>query len=307
MIKTLRKDDDERIQFMNDFLKLNLQLFGEGGGDGGEGSADSTQEASESLDGVIYGKEDVAADATDEQTAAEKAPDKRAEFDALTKGEYKKEFNDRVETLIKARLADERKSATKKQEPLNQLLCMKYGVDPKSDNLSKALLEAIENDNSIWEQEAMERGLTVEQFKHVRALEQQNAEFQRMAEQQQNEEKINAMVQDAEELKQIYPEFDLDVEMNNPDFVDLIAANIPVRTAFEVIHKDEIMEGAMRYTANIIQQKTVNDIRARGTRPKENGMSATASATYKRSVADLSDADIDEVASRVLRGERISF
>ena len=306
MIKTIRKDDDERIQFMNDFLKLNLQLFGEGGGDGGEGSADSAQEASESLDGVIYGKEDVA-DATDEQTAAEKAPDKRAEFDALTKGEYKKEFNDRVETLIKARLADERKSAAKKQEPLNQLLCMKYGVDPKSDNLSKALLEAIENDNSIWEQEAMERGLTVEQFKHVRALEQQNAEFQRMAEQQQNEEKINAMVQDAEELKQIYPEFDLDVEMNNPDFVDLIAANIPVRTAFEVIHKDEIMEGAMRYTANIIQQKTVNDIRARGTRPKENGMSATASATYKRSVADLSDADVDEIASRVLRGERISF
>lgn len=291
---------------MNHLTKLNLQLFGEGGGDGGEGSADSTQGASESLDGVIYGKEE-AEEASDEQNAAEKTQNKRAEFDALTKGEYKKEFNDRVETLIKARLADERKSAAKKQEPLNQLLCMKYGVDPKSENLSKELLAAIENDNSIWEQEAMERGLTVEQFKHVRALEQQNAEFQRLAEQQQNEEKINAMVQDAEELKQIYPGFDLDVEMENPDFVDLIAANIPVRTAFEVLHKDEIMEGAMRYTANIIQQKTVNDIRARGTRPKENGMSAAASATYKRSVADLSDADVDEVAARVLRGERISF
>ena len=291
---------------MNHLTKLNLQLFGEGGGDGGEESADSAQGASESLDGVIYGKEE-AEEASDEQNAAEKTQNKRAEFDALTKGEYKKEFNDRVETLIKARLADERKSAAKKQEPLNQLLCMKYGVDPKSENLSKELLAAIENDNSIWEQEAMERGLTVEQFKHVRALEQQNAEFQRLAEQQQNEEKINAMVQDAEELKQIYPGFDLDVEMENPDFVDLIAANIPVRTAFEVLHKDEIMEGAMRYTANIIQQKTVNDIRARGTRPKENGMSAAASATYKRSVADLSDADVDEVAARVLRGERISF
>lgn len=282
-------------------------MFDGEGGDGGEGSADSAQVSEEgSLDGVIYGKEQPS-DAQDEQTAAQVTQNKRAEFDKLTKGEYKEEYNARVESLIKARLADERKSAAKKQEPLYNLLCMKYGVDPKSENLTQSLAEAIENDSSIWEQEAMERGLTVEQFKHIRALEQQNAEFQEMARKQQNEEKINAMIAESEELTQIYPDFDLDVEMNNPDFVDLISSNIPLKTAFEVIHHDEIMEGAMRHVANVIHEKTVNDIRARGMRPKENGVSASASATYKRTAAELSDADIDEVANRVLRGERISF
>lgn len=51
----------------------------------------------------------------------------------------------------------------------------------------------------------------------------------------------------------------------------LLRSGVDARTAYEVVHKDEIIGGAMQYTAQRVQEKVVNDIRARGMRPPENG------------------------------------
>lgn len=41
-------------------------------------------------------------------------------------------------------------------------------------------------------------------------------------------------------LKRIYPGFDLDQEVRNPEFLAMLRAGLSVRRAYEVLHLDEI-------------------------------------------------------------------
>lgn len=286
------------------YLLLNLKLFeGEGSaatGGNAPGAGESGQEGNSTTE-IIYGKQD------DTAQTGENTPDKKVVFQNLLKGEYKTEADEYIQNIIKNRLASERKAQDNKQRPLMDLLAQKYGVDSGSENLLDSITKAIQEDNSFWEKEAMEKGMDVEQFKQLKRLEMENASFREMAEKEQNQAKVQKLLSDAEKLRETYPEFDLEVESENDDFINLIKSNIDVKTAFEVIHHDEIMEGALRYTAQEVQKKVVNDIKARGMRPAENGTGAAASATYKQSVNDLNDTDIDEIVKRVNSGEKIKF
>jgi hypothetical protein len=114
-------------------------------------------------------------------------------------------------------------------------------------------------------------------------------------------------MEQAEKAKTIYPSFDLRAEMNNPKFLDLLRANIDVRTAYEVIHKDDIIPAAMQFTAKTVEQKLTNKIIANGARPTENGISSQSSAVVKSDVSQLSKADRAEIIRRVQRGEKIRF
>ena len=111
----------------------------------------------------------------------------------------------------------------------------------------------------------------------------------------------------AEKAKTIYPSLDLRAEMQNPKFIDLLKANIDVRTAYEVLHKDEILPAAMQFTAKTVEQKLTNKIIANGARPTENGISSQSSAVVKSDVSQLTKADRDEIRRRVARGDKISF
>jgi hypothetical protein len=80
-----------------------------------------------------------------------------------------------------------------------------------------------------------------------------------------------------------------------------------VKTAYEVVHKDEIIPAAMQFAAQQIEQKVTNKIKAGGTRPSENGMSSQSAAVVKSDVSQLSKEDRAEIIRRVQRGERIRF
>ena len=81
----------------------------------------------------------------------------------------------------------------------------------------------------------------------------------------------------------------------------------PLRTAFEVLHKDEIIPAAMQYTAQQTKSKIAKSIAAGSTRPAENGISSQSAARVKSDVTQLSKADRDEIYRRAARGEKISF
>jgi hypothetical protein len=105
----------------------------------------------------------------------------------------------------------------------------------------------------------------------------------------------------------VYPSFDLRAEMQNPQFVDLLRNNVPVRTAYEVIHKDDIIAGAMQFAAKTAEQKVTNKVIANGARPAENGNSSQGATVVKSDVSQLSKADRQEIIRRVQRGEKIRF
>ena len=300
---------------------LNLQLFAEGtgGGDGGTGSegamgATATAAMSQTkgvknpLADVKYGIQEETAPASEVNPTP--TEDRNAKFEELIKGEYKDLYDARVQDTIQKRLKSSKETVDKYNEltPTLEILAKKYGVDASD---VKALNKAIEEDDSYFEEEALEKGITVEQLKEIRKMERENADLKRQMDEQNRRENASRVyaqwMEQAEKAKAVYPSFDLRTEMQNPRFADLLRNNIDVRTAYEVLHKDEIIPAAMHFTAKTVEQKLTNKIIANGARPAENGNSSQSATVVKSDVSQLSKADRQEIIRRVQRGEKIRF
>lgn len=311
------------------FPKLNLQLFAEGtGGDGGNGTgAEGSTAASETLAtsqtkkgvksnplaNVKYGIQEDSVQVANAQssTTTESNPvDRNAMFEQLIKGEYKDLYDAKVQDTIQKRLKGSKETEAKLNalSPTLELLARKYGVDV---NNVEALNKAIEEDDAYYEDEALEKGVTVEQLKEVKKMERELAELRQKnqaRDRAEQAEKLYAQwMQQEAQAKAIYPSLDLRTELQNPNFARLLNANIDVKTAFEVIHKDDIIPAAMQYTAKTVEQKLTNSIIANAKRPVENGSSSQSSATTKSDVSKLTKADRAEIIRRVQRGDIIRF
>jgi hypothetical protein len=294
--------------FTNFISMLSLQLFGEGAG-GAAGAAG---------DGGTAQGQGVTAGAASQQTGVTAptpevqktdAADLNAEFEALIKGKYKEQYDSRMQSTIQNRLKGHKETVEKYNSlaPTLEILGKKYGVDASD---IKALNEAIEADDSYFEQDALEAGMSVEQFKEFRKIQRENSELRRQMQERQTQENANRIMagwmDQGEKVKAIYPTFDLKAEMQNPKFVDLLKSNIDVRTAYEVIHKDDIIRGAMQFTAQTVESKIAQGI-ASGSRPAENGTGSGSPALVKSDVSKLSKAQREDYIRRAARGEKISF
>ena len=308
------------MKFKNYIPMLSLQIFAEGAGAGDGGTAEGqgvtevaalpqTKGAKNNpLANVKYGiQEDVAPAAEVQKTAT---PDREAEFEKLIKGEYKDLYDAKMQDTIQKRLKGSKETVDKYNAltPTIELLAKKYGVDAAD---IEALNKAIQEDDTYYEDEALEKGLTVQQLKEIRKMERENADLKAKMEESQRQEQgkklYAAWMQQAEAAKMVYPSFDMQAEMNNPKFVDLLRSNIDVRTAYEVLHKDEIIPAAMQFTAQAMESKIAKKIASNGARPAENGMSSQSAAVVKSDVSQLSKADRAEIIRRVQRGEKIRF
>ena len=301
---------------------LNLQLFADGGAGAGAGAGGTAEgqgvteaaalpqtkgEKNNPLANVKYGIQEEASAAEVRKTAT---PDRNAEFEALIKGEYKDLYDAKMQDTIQKRLKGHKELEAKQAavQPVLDILAKKHGVDATD---IEALTKAIEEDDSYFEDEALEKGMTVQQLKEFKKMERENAAFKAQMEEQKRQENgqklYAAWMNQAEETKAIYPSFDLEAEMNNPQFVKLLGSNIDVRTAYEVLHKDDIIRGAMQFTAKTVESKLSKKIASNGARPNESGMSSQSAAVVKSDVSQLSRADRAEIIRRVQRGEKIRF
>lgn len=301
------------------FFPVNLQLFAEGSGATGGGGATTgaTGTAAVSQNGeanasasVQYGTqpEDSNAQVTNVQTTP--AVDANTRFEELIKGEFKEQFNQRMQETVQKRLKSSKETVDKFNAlaPTLEMLGKKYGVDASDIN---ALTQAIQDDDAYYEEEALEKGITVEQLKSIRKIERENAELKKQMDAErarQNADRLySTWMQQSEEAKKVYPTFDLRAEMQNPKFQGLLRNNIDVKTAFEVIHKDEIIPAAMQYTAKTVEQNITNKIIANGARPIENGNGSQGASVTKSDSSALTKAERAEINRKVANGERVSF
>lgn len=307
------------------FLKhLNLQLLADGGtgaGDGGtgaEGAKGATAEAAipqskgakNPLANVKYGIQEDVQTATAQADQVAQPEDRNAKFEELIKGEFKDLYDARVQDTIQKRLKGTKETVEQYEalKPTLEILSKKYGVDASD---IKALSKAIEEDDSYFEEEAMEKGLSVEQLKEIRKMERENSQLKAQMEEANRKDSANRLyaqwMDQAEKTKSIYPSFNLEAEMQNPRFLDLLRSQIDVRTAYEVLHKDEIIPAFAQHTAKVVEQKLTNKIIANGARPTENGNSSQSAVITKSDVSQLSKEDRQEIMRRVARGEKIRF
>jgi len=313
----------ERTIVMNE-IKLNrpvnLQLFADGVGTAGGTATGETGTAAVSNTGgkanplanVQYGIQEETGDAqvTDVQTTENPAVDANARFEELIKGEFKEQYNQRVQDTVQKRLKASKETVDKFNAlaPTLEMLGKKYGVDATDID---ALSKAIQDDDAYYEEEALERGLTVEQLKEIRKVERENADLKRKMDAErarQNADRLYASwMEQAEAVKAVYPSFDFRAEMQNPKFQDLLRSHIDVRTAYEVIHKDEIIPAAMQFAVQATEQNITNRIIANGARPIENGNASQGASVRKSDVSTLTKADRAEINRRVANGEKITF
>ena len=310
-----------------------LSLFDEGGTGSGvtPGAADpgNGSKSDNGLTNVIYGKQgDSPASGAqgtegtsnvnssgsvagnDTSATANTAEGSDEDFDALIKGRFKDAFNKRVKSIVDRRTKNNGELAKYKNDTqeLLALLAGKYGV--KSDDIG-AVTRAVQEDDSFFEEAAYKEGLTVEQYKYKLKLEKENEALRNEKRRAENEraagERLRSWYEQAEKLTGLYPEFDLETEAKNPGFVKLLQSGIDLKTAYEVIHNDEIVSGAMRVTANAVKKQVTDNIRARGMRPAENGSVAGAAAIVKKDPSKFTKEDRAEIARRARRGEVIEL
>lgn len=312
---------------------LDLQLFADSGaaasdgGTGSEGSQGVNAAAAlpqtkgvktNPLADVKYGisKDEPQNDKSDSEPspAAEvseaKPQDRNARFEELIKGEFKDLYDAKVQSIVQKRLKGTAETVDKYNalSPTLELLASKYGVDVSD---IKALNKAIENDSTLFEEEAIKNGMSVEQYKEFRDMKRQNAAFQRQeaerARRAEFDAKFKGWMDEAKEVSKLYPSLDLKKEFENDEFFKLLNSGIGVKAAYQAVHFDDIMSAGMQHAARVAEQKVTNKVIANGARPAENGNSSQAASQIKSDVSQLSKADIDEIMRRVRRGENISF
>lgn len=306
--------------------KADLSLF-EGEGDvsaptsGENTSADTGSKQGEDLKNVVYGKQSAAedqgeasnesADASQNVTSAE---DREKAYSDLINGEYKDLYTRDTQRMIDKRFRQtkELEAAIGKSMPLMNTLAERYGLNPSDiDGITKA----VNGDSALWQEAADKEGMTVPQYMQFQQYRREAEALRRAEAARTNEMRANAQLQiwgqQADKLRETFPDFDLQREAANPDFVSMLRAGAPVEVAYKAIHMDDIEAHLMQRTAQAAaadsEKKTVDNIRARGARPLENGVSGRSAFTVKDDVNQLSKADRAEIARRAERGEVIRF
>jgi len=303
------------------FKPILFHLFGEGdGSSAGEGTAQgesnampsSTRKAKGEFADVVYGKQETAEpDGEAAQKGTDAASDEESlekEFRELIKGKYKGQYTKATQEIINKRFGETKRleEANKEMQEVMDVLQDRYKTKD-----AKSLLAAISDDSDLWQEEADEAGLTVDQYKKFRKLERAEEARKKEDEARKVEAEVNAQMRkwfdEGEELKKTFPSFDLQTEVADPRFLSMLKSGCDVATAFKVIHMDEIMTDAMRSTQALTEKKVSDNIRARGNRPVENGATGRSPFTVKNDVTKLTKADRAEIARRAERGELIKF
>ena len=314
---------------MDTKFALDLCLFSEGaaagasaGGEAGgnaEGSNAGLANQKAQPQKVVYGiQENETADtetsAQAEETTKNDAQiqsdpvDKGKAFEDMIKGDYKEQFDARVKQILDRRFK-EHGELEKFKTDASEILDMMYAKYGAKD--LKSLQKAVQEDDSYFEEAAEAENLTVEQYKYKLQLEKENAQMKQAQQEAERVRQANNMYAEwqrqSESLKTRYPNFSLEGEARNPQFVKLLQNGIDVKTAFETIHHDEILSGAMMQTAQAVRKNVTDNIKARGLRPSENGINAQAGVIVKNDVSKLTAKDRAEIARQARMGKTIKF
>lgn len=296
----------------NKLLKLHLHLFDGEGGAASTG-AQASEGGQEETGRVEYGREaksqpnvQVGAGQKDDGQADTPDPDK--EFDELIKGKYKDQYAQRVQGAIQNRFrnAEDLEGQVNQWKGATALLFQRYGLE---DGDVEGLKYAIDHDEEMFSAEAEAEGLTVQKYMEMQRQQAEAAQARSMlAAMQQEKEKQDMIKQwesEADELRELFPGFDLRAESENEEFKDRLQSGYSVRDAFLTAHMGEILDGSFNSARQEAQTQMVRDINKRQARPAENASRKAPAISRKSDPSTWTDEDFDEVERRVYAGEKI--
>lgn len=311
-------------------LKLDLQLFadGESAGEGGQTTGESATVAAEQRLrelGVPAERAKKRASKVAETTAqvdtattTEEAPAEEVTAPRMTWDEIKNdpEYNKEIQKIVSARIKSGKaaEETLSKLTPAIEVMARKYGLDANNMDYD-ALAKSIEDDDAYYEDKALELGTSIETAKRVDQMERADARRQlleqRTLEQQKEIEHFNKLDKQAQELKKVFPNFDMAVELQNPTFARLVHPTIgmSVEDAYHAVHRREIQAATMQRTEQMTMEKVSNAIQSGTRRPVELGSSSQAPSTstfdYRNATAEQRNALKKQIRSAAARGEKL--
>lgn len=212
------------------------------------------------------------------------------EFDELINGRFKEQFTKKTQAIIDKRFKQtkELEAYKEKVSPTVARLMEKYGL---SDGEEARLSEYIEEEGKAPSETESEL-TSGNVHKNTDSL----------------KTRVHGWLKESLDMKADYPDFDFRKELrSNKLFSQLLVGGAPLRAAYETVHKDEILSGAMAYTADRVRQQVVKDIEAKGRRPVENGVSSESATVTSINVNALTSQDILKILKQVENGASISF
>ena len=278
--------------------KLNLRLF-----DGEEAAGAPAASEDQAAPASGEGAQPTAQGEENTQSPEEIA----AEFDSLIKGKYKDLYNQRVQGAIKDRFKkhDGIEKQIKQMQKTLSLIGQRYGTEDATE-----LYDKISKDGSLFEAQALEAGMSEQAYIEKQRMEFENkqllAEIERRDQEAKNAEIINGWKAAEANLKQVYPDFVLDNEMANPKFVELLTRGVDMRTCFEVIHHDEVMNGLAQRTASLAVEKQAAASKA-AVRPNEGGLNTQSGISSHIDISKSTKEERKRLAERARRGEDIAL
>ena len=305
---------------MLEILRLNLQLFGEGGegGDGGssnpvgENEVDNNSGENDILASIpekakkyfqkvmeknVHSKPETSekAQPTNEQGTTEKT----SYADLIKSDEYKDDHKAYMDKAIGDRLKRYKgiEDDLGKHKALLDVVANKYGVNPDDENFLGVLAEKIEADDSYYENYAMEHDISTEEARRIVTMQRKAEQFDKQQEDQQRQEQMRQHImllrQNAEKTKARFPQFDLDVEMQDERFRKLCAVNNGDTTAaYMACHYDEVITNQVQMASRQIQSQTAQAVAANKARPIENGISSSAPSVVQQDFKNMNLAQI---------------
>ena len=180
------------------------------------------------------------------------------EFEELIKSDkYKGIYGQRVASAVSQRFknqTDARAEADKYKGALS-LLASRYGKD---EGDVEGIIAAMSSDDELYEAEAMEKGTSVTEIREEKKAnaerEKSARELSELKAQLKARESRDALIKayggwknEAKETAKLYNGFDLDKELQNPDFQKyLMRDKMSVTDAYEHAHLKEIMQSQLR-------------------------------------------------------------
>lgn len=270
-----------------------LQLFADGSaaGEGGASDAGETGAAAGHNDqehGVpgekLTNRANGPAQPVGQDAAAEHGSSKRLTWDEI---KADPQYSAQLQNIVRARLknAKQAESDLAALTPALQHLAKSCGLD--AENLDYG---------------ALAKALTARQNT---AMEMAGRREQAM------QQHYRSLLQQAQNLQQKYPGFDLQQELKNPAFARLTAPNvgISVEDAYYTVHRKGIEAAAMQVAAQKTAQQISNAIRAGGIRPVENGTNGSAPSVTAFDYRNASRSQREALKTRIrqagARGEKI--
>ena len=242
------------------------------------------------------------------ETSSKDTEIKKVPFSELIKSDdYKEEAQQYFDSRIGKRLAKFKglEADNQAMRDIIDKVNLRYGINTESDTFLADFAAAIENDTRLYEDEAANAGMTVDEYVKVKNAERiiaQNKAAERNREFNESVQRhVSNLIQQAEAFKQKVPNFDIELEMENPQFKKLVdppelgGVGLSVENAFNAFHHNEIMQATLTNAVNQASISTANAVQANMNRPQESGLNTSRTAVTKTDPSTLKLEDFRKI------------